>query len=153
MNDSCCTKLKNDLNYPDKDRCFSLKTTAKVNAKTFRIENNSNKSICRVEVDGCLIDSIDVLKCDYMFKICETNEYFLVELKGTDVTHAVKQIVSTYDIIRRQLLLSANNFKGFIVSSSVPRAAEQRFRQLKEKTFKEKKLLIKKVHNDEKVVV
>jgi hypothetical protein len=133
MSNSCCIKLIEDLNCSDKVHCFTSKTSAEENSKTFRIENKSNKNICRVKVDGCLIDSRSDIKCDYLFKICDTNEYFLVELKGREgIAHAIDQISSTYKIINKTLNLHKNCFTGFVVASEVP-GANQKSRNIIER--------------------
>jgi hypothetical protein len=79
-----------------------------------------------------------------MFKVCKTDKHFLVELKGQKVEEAILQIINTFDSLNPKLKLPAENFEGVVVSSSIPRAAEQKFRALKEKCFKEKKLKIQK---------
>src|SRR5205814_206729 len=102
---------------------------------------------------GCLNKSIEENKCDYIFKVCETNEIILVELKGADIDTAVTQIIATY----RKLLSKINNnnhtYKGYIVSSSVPSAAEQKFRKIKEKCKKDLNLNIDKRHFKCEIVI
>ncbi len=141
----CREELIEALKATKKSECFDNSTVAKENHKEFRLENKSKKTICRVKVDGCLIDDQRTKRCDYLFKVCETKKHFLVELKGTDVNKAVEQIISTFDFINRKLKLSPEYYEGVIVSSSVPRAAEQKFRLLKENCLKKKKLRIRKV--------
>ena len=140
----CCNELKDRLGGADD--CYSSSNVASENGKQFRIEKPNNINLCKVQVDGCLINNNDVLKCDYLFKICQTNQVFLVELKGTDVIHAINQIVSTYEQIKGDLAQLASNYKGFIISSSVPRAAEQNFRKQQERILKQKGFIIKKGH-------
>lgn len=62
---------------------------------------NSKKLICyKIQVDGCAIKS--GVRCDKLLKVGdlnkEGNEYY-VELKGTDVLHAVDQIYSSIRIL------------------------------------------------------
>jgi len=140
----CRKQLMKTLDAGGKAGCFDDSTVAKEKGKEFRINNKSQKTICRVHIDGCLIYDNRGKRCDYFFKICEMEQCFLVELKGSDVNEAVKQIIHTFDFINRKLKLPPKNFEGIIVSSGIPRAAEQKFRTLKEKCFKEKKLKIYK---------
>ncbi|MDN4164435.1 hypothetical protein QWY31_02925 [Cytophagales bacterium LB-30] len=140
----CCTDLKEELG--GSIECYSNSNVASENGKQFRIEKPNNVELCKVQIDGCLIQNQAVDKCDYLFKICQSNQIFLVELKGTDVIHAVNQITSTYDQIRNKIDEPPINYKGFIISSSVPRAAEQNFRKQQEKVLKQKGFLIKKGH-------
>lgn len=139
----CRKELIEALKASKKSECFDNSTVAKEKGKEFRLENKSKKTICRVKVDGCLINDQRTKRCDYLFKICETKQHFLVELKGTDVDEAVKQIISTFDLINKKLKLSPERFEGVIVASSVPKA-EQKFRTLKEKWRREKGLKIEK---------
>jgi hypothetical protein len=141
-----CEKLKQVLEVKPDNNCFAVATSAKEGAKKFSFLNRSNKNICRVHVDDCLITDKSIKKCDYLFKVNEDQLYYLVELKGTDVDNAIQQIISTYDIVNEKIKSDAQNFKGVIVSSSVPSATEQRFRKLQERCFKEKRLKIIKTH-------
>ncbi|MGD1892811.1 MAG: hypothetical protein ACFB15_19775 [Cyclobacteriaceae bacterium] len=135
----CRKQLIEALKASKKSECFDNSTVAEENGKKFHLENKSKKTICRVKVDGCLIDNQRTKRCDYWFKICETEQHFLVELKGTDVSKAVEQIISTFDFVNRKLELSPERFEGIIVSSAVPKA-EQKFRALKVKIPKRKRI-------------
>ena len=150
---TCCEQLIQALKAEKQANCFDNKTVAKEQGKEFRVENQSRKMICQVRIDGCLIKSQKTKKCDFLFKICETEQYFLVELKGAEVSTAVAQIVVTFNALQRKLKANPQQFQGVIVSSSVPRAAEQRFRRLTEKCLREKKLHLQKVHRIGSVIV
>jgi hypothetical protein len=141
-----CIEFQGVLNANDKNDCFSNATSAKENGKKFIFDNRTNKSLCRVKVDKCLIADNSVKKCDFLFKVYEPSKYYLVELKGLKAEDGVKQIVSTYEIVNNYIKESVSNYTGVIVSSAVPAAAEQRFRKLQESCFKSKRLLIKKTH-------
>jgi len=138
----CCKAWKSKLNSK-LHHCFVSSNVAKENGKEFRIENLASHQVCRLEVDGCYIDNDNKVKCDYAFLICQSSELILVELKGNDVVHAVKQIVETY----KELKNSGSSFSGFIVSSSVPKATESRFRKLQDEVQNKFGFLIKKVHH------
>jgi hypothetical protein len=140
----CCKELKEVLGGEEK--CFSNSTVAKENGREFRLNLGAGQKACRVKIDGCLIKDHKKIKCDFLFKVCPINKYHLVELKGTDVDHAVAQIVNTFDVINKQIKDNPLNFTGHIISSSIPRAAEQKFRTLKEKVLKNKRLNIEKQH-------
>lgn len=64
---------------------------------------------------------------------------------------AVEQIISTYDIIESKIRTSPLNYLGIIVSSAVPKAANQKFKNLQDKIYRDKKVMIKKkqVHYEE----
>jgi hypothetical protein len=141
-----CEKLKQVLEAKTDNNCFAAATSAKEGGKKFSFLNRSNKNICRVHVDDCLITDKTIKKCDYFFAVNEDQSYYLVEFKGIAVDEAILQIISTYEIVNEKIKSDARNFKGVIVSSSVPSATEQRFRKLQERCFREKRLKIIKTH-------
>jgi hypothetical protein len=141
-----CVKLKQVLEVEPDNNCFDAATSASEGGKRFSFLNINRKAICRVHIDDCLITNKKVKKCDYLFNVSEDNLYYLVEFKGLAVDEAVLQIISTYEIVNEKIKQDAQNFKGVIVSSSVPAGTEQKFRTLQEKCFKEKRLKITKTH-------
>ena len=140
-----CIELKLILEAKDKDDCFDNSSVAKEGGKRFAFNNISNKIICRVKVDNCLITD-QQRKCDFLFKIFETGKYYLVELKGINIQQGVQQIINTFNIVNEKIKAIPQDYSGIIVSSSVPLAAQQKFRKLQEKCYREKKLLIRKTH-------
>lgn len=141
-----CVKLKQVLEVEPDNNCFETATSAREGGKRFSFLNITRKTICRVHIDDCLITDKTVKKCDYLFNVNEDNLYYLVEFKGVAVDEAVRQIISTYEIVNEKIKQDAQNFKGVIVSSSVPAGTEQKFRRLQERCFKEKRLKITKTH-------
>jgi len=80
---------------------------------------NPNKDeILIIKVDGCVISDNETLRCDYALIPSDAVEIY-VELKGSDIEQAVKQIESTIN------LLSENPQKikklCFVVSTRVPK--------------------------------
>lgn len=138
----CRKQLIKALGAEEKAACFDNSTVAKEKGKEFRLENKSKQTICRVKVDGCLINDKRTKRCDYLFKICETDKHLLVELKGnSSLSQAVTQITRTFDFINHKLKLSPRDFEGVIVASKVPRA-DLRFRKAQEQCYRNKKLRI-----------
>lgn len=127
-----CQDLKNQLGGDDK--CYSTQTTAKENNKEFRIERVSDKkeSICRVQIDACLNSDQRSRKCDFLFFRVKTDDPYFVELKGTDVLHAVSQIKETVNWVKKYKALRKENVYGFIVGGSIPKSANQKFRLLQQ---------------------
>ena len=80
--------------------------------------NPNQDKILTIKVDGCVISDNETLRCDYALIPSDEVEIY-VELKGSDIDHAVEQIKST---IR---LLSDNPQKikklCFVVSTRVPK--------------------------------
>ena len=91
-----CSGLKKTLQAENKNECFDNSHVAKEHGKRFSFNNKTNKSICRVKVDNCLITGSEK-KCDFFFKIEKPIKYYLVELKGVKVDDGIEQIISTYE--------------------------------------------------------
>jgi hypothetical protein len=137
-----CNDLRNILNGDA--GCFSIASSAAENGKKFRFNNPSHKTICRVHVDNCLIKDQTIRKCDFLFNIVEDSKYYLVELKGTSIDIALKQIVSTFEIVNAKIKGDPTDYTGIVVSSAVPKAANQKFKNLQDRIYRDKKLLIKR---------
>lgn len=109
-------------------RCLSTETHSIVQrvekGKIFRILNSSNRSIEVYQVDGCLVRDTNK-RCDFMFMVdaAKRDCLYLVELKGTDHVHALRQIVNAAEV------LELGKFKGkkipAIVGSPTPKAASK----------------------------
>ena len=66
------------------------------NKRTFKIKNSSILYINEVVVDGCYIKVGE--RCDYLFEIINNDtikDVFYVELKGSNITHAIEQLKAT----------------------------------------------------------
>ncbi|MBN9380756.1 MAG: hypothetical protein J0H74_08330 [Chitinophagaceae bacterium] len=138
----CCKELRDRLG--GKNDCYAISTVASEKGRQFRLNLTAGKTVCKVKIDACLIDDPKIAKCDYLIKVRPDDKYFLVELKETDVEHAVEQIVKTFYTVNQLIKASPQHFTGHIISSAIPRAAEQKFRNLKEKTLRKNKLNIVK---------
>ncbi|MDX2253902.1 MAG: hypothetical protein NW214_00145 [Pseudanabaenaceae cyanobacterium bins.39] len=83
--------------------------------------NPNQDKVLVIEIDGCVITDDNILRCDYAIVPCDEVEIYeiYIELKGSGILHAVKQIESTIN------LLSDNPKKirklCFIVSTRVPK--------------------------------
>lgn len=133
--------------------CYSNASSAIEKGKRFVLNNKSRKTVCRIRVDNCLIIDKQIKKCDFFFAIEETKKYYLVELKGQSIDDAVEQIKSTFSIINKKIGEDANNYVGIVVSSAVPKAADQKFKTLQQKMFKEHGFMIKRkqIHYQEDI--
>ena len=99
--------------------CCLERKVASENGKRFEI--NSSDDFTRLRIDNCLISSNDVEKCDFGFVRHFNEDFYFVELKGSNIEKAFKQIVSTIDYLNTNLILIPKNKRlGFIVSSKVP---------------------------------
>jgi len=148
----CCASLQKVLKS-GKDECFTPSTVAKENDREFRIINKSKLKICKVKIDDCFIKDGKIKKCDYLFKLCGQEKFFLVELKGNKVKDAVEQILSTFEQINNFVKMKPENYTGYIISSTIPASAEQNFKRLLEDVRKNKGIKITKFHSKYQLTV
>lgn len=108
---------------------------------------NSNKKICyKIQVDGCAIRS--GVRCDKLLKVGDFNkdgkEYY-VELKGSDVLHAVDQIYTSIKMLHNDNSL----LEGFIIFSNMSPKFSSKIQMAKarfKKDFDAKLSLYERVH-------
>ena len=124
----CCKKIL-DAFKADANCAESNRFTAEENGRKFRFKflGKSKEEICRIKVDGCLIDSNNTIKCDYIFQRCISDEVYFVELKGEGVKHGYEQIITTIQIVKKKFALAKTEIPkekifGCIVSSKVPKS-------------------------------
>jgi hypothetical protein len=95
-----CAKVENH-------KCASCNTnkiiTAQEKGRIYRLNNPSGKKFCKVQIDGCYIDSKQGKRCDYLIIDCERNGFYFVELKGKDLLTAVEQIDQTISYFEGEL--------------------------------------------------
>ena len=105
-----------------------------------RFEENKRKIIFlnpqrlpyeRVDVDGCTIN--DGVRCDKLLLSADEREERYVELKGTDVMHAIDQLEETI----KRLGEYTDNRHAYVISTNVAPAINTK-RQAKIKYFKER---------------
>ncbi len=99
------------------ERSSDTKIVLKENKSKITFLNPNQDEILIIKVDGCVISDNETLRCDYALIPSDAVEIY-VELKGSDIAQAVKQIESTIN------LLSENPQKikklCFVVSTRVP---------------------------------
>lgn len=64
---------------------------------TYKYTNNRLDYLAQYNIDGGLLTSNDESKCDYLLINCNKKEAFFIEIKGCDIGHAAKQILSSID--------------------------------------------------------
>lgn len=139
-------KIKVDPNYPFyqvyHDNNYILRHDCSKNVpiyepkekREYRLLNKKAKEIVIYKIDGGLVKGNSCLKCDYAI-YTEDNWLFLIELKGTDIDHALKQLNSTIDILLKRPCIKVKELKIRIVLSKVP---VPRISSSKEKIFKQR---------------
>lgn len=85
------------------------------NGKKAIFLNPERKPVVKTRVDGCLC--VNVTACDWLVR-SEDNETVLVELKGTDVDHAIKQIEETFQFLKTSERLGTKS--GALIVCSRP---------------------------------
>ena len=117
------------------ETCISQTTDSQI-----RFEENKRKIIFlnsqrlpyeRVDVDGCTIN--DGVRCDKLLLSADEREERYVELKGTDVMHAIEQLEETI----KRLGEYTDNRHAYVISTNVAPAIDTK-RQVKIKYFKER---------------
>lgn len=106
--------------------------------------NNENKEFYTYRVDDCIISG-EHLKCDFLLINEDEQITYFVELKGSDVKHAVMQIENTL----KQLIGCINGYKMYnarIVCSKNPPAV---YNNPKVKSFKD---MLRKEYNGNLVI-
>ena len=108
----------------------------KENKSSFRINNKSKYKVSTVTVDGCLIDDART-RCDYLFEIgIPVISVRYVELKGSDIEKAYKQLGATVGYCREHYAkLPSLSQSCYIVASRVPRSGPKT-QELKKKFAK-----------------
>jgi hypothetical protein len=75
----------------------------KGNGKTRYIyENRSNDFLSKYRIDGGLIADGDS-KCDFLLLNCNKRHSYFIELKGSDIIHAIEQIDRSIDLLSPRL--------------------------------------------------
>jgi hypothetical protein len=64
--------------------------------------NDSNDFLSKYRVDGCLIAD-DKEKCDFLLLNCNKQQAYFIELKGTDLGRAIKQIDRSIDLLKPEI--------------------------------------------------
>ena len=91
--------------YPDKsyievdDRRSVIVLKEKGERRKYQANNNSHEQVIVYRIDGGVIRKDSELKCDYAL-LTESNTLYLVELKGADYDHAVRQILNTIKLLK-----------------------------------------------------
>lgn len=116
--------------------CINSKVASE-KGKSFEI--NSNENFTKLKIDGCIIDDVNIKKCDFGFVRISNNDFYFVELKGKDIEKAYNQLVSTINYFQTHLVnIPIQNRYCFIVSSSGIPKCQLKIRNLKQKFARDK---------------
>jgi len=94
------------------------------NRSKFTIDSKDIANVDKIKIDGYLDSSFEHKKCDYLFVYKDVEksnkQYIFVELKGENITDAVKQIENTINIFIHNGYLRKDRVIGAIVNSRNP---------------------------------
>jgi hypothetical protein len=66
----------------------------------YRYENKASDELSKYKVDGCLIkEESEGERCDYLLENCTKKILYFIELKGSDLIKAIKQINHSIDVL------------------------------------------------------
>lgn len=107
-------------------QCTEKNTRSKIkvheNKSNFMICNPSRLPIEKIQIDGCVMGDQDGMRCDYMFVIPADTQHqqrvFYVELKGTDIKQAGRQLIATLQQTMRRYPSAKKTC--FIVTTRIP---------------------------------
>ncbi len=87
---NCENKFSADcLEFSDNRKIINVEE----NSRKFVGINSKQKSFALYHVDGCII--VEGQKCDFLLLNCSELIVYFIELKGSDLIHAVRQINTT----------------------------------------------------------
>ena len=98
------------------DRRSVVTLKDKGESRVYSLINDSNKELVVYQIDSGLIDDKKVSKCDFGI-YSEDNLLVLVELKGSDYSAAIEQLLSTIEILLKTPKVSVTRLFTRVVLS------------------------------------
>jgi hypothetical protein len=104
------------------------------NKRKYIAHNQSENVVCLIRVDNCLIK--DGIKCDFLLlNISKAKSYF-IELKGSDLIHALEQINRTIDVLVPFIKEYSVNVRIVLTKVFAPDLRSNQYKQLERKLKK-----------------
>ncbi|MBF0165708.1 MAG: hypothetical protein HQM01_14595 [Magnetococcales bacterium] len=88
--------------------------------RSYRLENPHGQEVCQIRIDGCFLSAEEGKRCDYLFRVDAMRTAFFVELKGSDLLHAVRQIQDSWETLSRDLAGDVVNARIVVTRVNVP---------------------------------
>jgi hypothetical protein len=93
--------------------------------KTFQLDNKNKEEVACIQIDGCVFTTKDGKKCDFLFEVSTRKKLFYIELKGSDISKALRQIYST--LIQTKTLYPNWIYEARIVAGNkIPKVIKNR---------------------------
>jgi len=120
-NDSIAFKERVEL---CKCKCDSRLVATEKRCKFTLKKTNAASIVDKIKIDNYLFCTTEFKKCDYLFYHSNKNNevYIFVELKGTDLNTAIKQLENTINIFYDEGYLYKKRIRGAIAHTGVPSA-------------------------------
>ncbi len=88
--------------------------------REYRLLNPNKEKICKIKIDNGLIQDNSIKKCDFLFLLCDESAIF-VELKGSNMLQAIRQINSTIIFLGDKLKNNSISARIVLSRFNVPR--------------------------------
>ncbi len=89
--------------------------------RKYILNNKSKKQLAIIKIDGCLITSNKIEKCDFLIEIDEPQTLAIyIELKGKNIEKAYNQLINTMNMLEKRHKKIKKECQ--IVSSRVPKS-------------------------------
>ncbi len=99
----------------------------------YSLMNPQRREVCKIRVDGCVFTQADGIKCDYLFLSCDTATAFFIELKGSDLSHAIDQINQSIDQLVGNMSGTAINARVVLSKTQTPDLRTPKYKKFKQK--------------------
>lgn len=132
-----------EQNFPSCTSCNKQSTWVckdKGESREYRIENVRDVKLCKVKIDDCVIMDATQNKSDFLMLCCEADKKYaiFVELKGTNIAHAHKQIQNAINLLKEEIDNQEYEICARVVVSrfSTPNLEKEGLPELKKKLSK-----------------
>lgn len=106
---------------------------AEEKGKKYQLNNISNTTIKKIKIDNCLQQNAGEKRCDFLMEIGEHSRVIFIELKGADLSSAIKQIYATILYLRNEFdghrldarIIGSKDVPGFINTPGYKSLAKQ----------------------------
>lgn len=97
----CCHAFDNHFEFQHNNRPIVV-LTDKGSSTSYKYHNKTSDHLAKYQIDGGLIT--DGVRCDYLLLNCEKKHSIFIEIKGSDLLHAVDQLDRSIDLLKTKLL-------------------------------------------------
>ena len=126
-----CKTFNNHFEFQHEQR--AIITCMDKGSKTKYVYNNNDSNfLSKYRVDNGLIADSGV-KCDYLLLNCDKKQSYFIELKGSDINHAIDQIDRSIEILKSTLLDFAFFARIVLTRVNTTNLIDSKYRKLEKK--------------------